>query len=124
MSQERFHLPRAHFPRVAFAMKQDEAFRPIHVSLFCTQAVMTRPHFPPYLIEQFWRRTRRVCLGIEKRRIGHEKRRVFRKEILLRLLAKQAELQGERLVFPGDEALGTGSSLALEPVVDTPEYAA
>ena len=60
MAQERLYLRRTQLLRVALAVKQDKAPRPIDVSLLRAYAVMPRAQVDTQAIEKFgWLRARR-----------------------------------------------------------------
>ena len=57
-SQESLYLQRAHVFQVALVVEQDEATRPIDISAFGANGVVTHPNFTPKPVEQ----TRRLGL--------------------------------------------------------------
>src|SRR5688572_7174281 len=65
IAQKRSQLRRAHLPRVALAVKQNEPPDPLHVRLFGTDAVVPHPNQLAYLVQQTRRilaRRRHKCL--------------------------------------------------------------
>ena len=55
MCKERIDFTRAHFTRMAFAVKEDETLDPTRVRFLCAAAIMLRTNDVAHLIEQLGR---------------------------------------------------------------------